>query len=511
MSNEFSRRGFMKKTVGVAGAAAVAPALPLSAAYARDRDERDRDDRRHMRIKPGPVGFTTFIHPTVALGTHKFSIGAASFIDAYVTLEGKNARIGNAVNLQDNDRLLNYYNRHNHRGVRGDLKIGDGTFTAHGVSFVGKVRIGDACGTGINAIVQNARVHDACFTGLVTQILGTRPHRPIEIPEASLVLFGARIRSQDDVAANIIPAPAPFSIFFADVDEENLVLARGFNLLHRAAQRVIPFSDVPGDPRNPGDDFPGLDVAFGKLGLAPPTIYRRGNGVIPGRQASLADLGFERFEPLSPVPTPSTPAPDNGGLGMNAPASDSPASGARFLIPRVASPELIDEGAGVVGGCELASGVIVGAGSYVLGDIAAAVSVGAGTVIGRHSSLHELTYTACRVGTNCIIGDHVVLHGPVELGNNVVVGDGAVIFGPTIRDGVRIGRNALVFGPVEVTEDVPDDAIIVPPGQEFLIAPSAPLARATMPTSPSMLAQWKRAQDAGSGCNCGIGGLVHLV
>ena len=418
----------------------------------------------------GPVGFTSFIHPTVKLETKKLDIGAASLIDAFVTLEGKSAQIGNAVNLQDNSRLLNFGTRG--KG-RGNLVLGDGTFTAHGVTFIGRVRIGEACGTGINAVVQNATLGDGSFVGLMAQIRGSSPEHPIVIPEASLVLFGARINEQADVAANIIPVPAPFSLFFADVDEENLVLARGFNLLYRAAGRMLPFSGQTGNPRNPGDGFPGIEEAFGKLSVAPPNIYRRGTGVIPGRQASLGDLGFGLFEPMFPVPTPSTPAPDQGGFGLNAPPSDSLESGARLVIPVVEDPELIADGAIVLGGCQLESGVQVGTGSYVLGDIAPTVSVGQGTIIGKNTSLHELTFTSCRVGSNCNIGDRVVLHGPVEIGDDVTIGDGAVLFGPVVSNGITIGPRALVFGPVEIIEDVPADAIIVAPGNEFLIAPSS--------------------------------------
>ncbi len=190
-----SRRTLVKAALG--GAAALSVPAAVSA-----QDE----PARAAAAATGPVGFTTFVHPTTGLDVDRFDIGAASLIDAFVSLEGRRARIGNAVNLQDNDRLLDFqpYGR-----GRGDLKIGDGTFTAHGVTFVGKVRIGEACGTGINAIVQNARVHDGSFVGLVAQILGSNPQRLIDIPEASLVLFGARIRRQSEVAANTIPVPAP--------------------------------------------------------------------------------------------------------------------------------------------------------------------------------------------------------------------------------------------------------------------------------------------------------------
>lgn len=498
-NNIYSRRDLLKISAAAVGAVA-APALAVGAGSEARAAEAESP-------AAGPVGFTSFIHPSAELNVKELSVGAASIIDAFVSLNGHRAEIGSAVNLQDNDRLLNF----SHGNGRGDLKIGDGSFTAHGVTFIGKVVIGEACGTGINAVVQNTTMGDASFIGLGARVLGSRPDHPIQIPDASLVLFGARIREQQDVPANIIPVPAPFSLFFADVDEENLVLARGFNLLYRAAARMIPFSDDPASPRNPGADFPDVASAFGKMSVAPPSIYRRGTGVIPGRQATLGDLGFARFEPLTPVPRSSTPAPDEGGVGLNASSSSSDESGARFVIPRVASPELISNGGIVLGGCELAEGVVVSSGAYVLGDVAPSVSIGRGTHIGSHTSVHELTFTSCRIGENCRIGERCVLHGPLEIGNNVTVGDGAILFGPTVRDNVTIGARALIFGPVEVTHDIPADAIVVAPGNEFLIAPSAPMsARLTLRHSQHMLAEWQAVQDSGSCCGCGLGSMALM-
>ncbi len=306
----------------------------------------------------------------------------------------------------------------------------------------------------------------------MARVLGQDPDQPIVVPEASLVLFGALITSQADVAANTIPVPAPFTLFSADVTEENLVLARGYNLFYRAAARMTPFSAITGDPRNPGENFPDMEQAFGKLSIAPPTVYRRGTAAIPTRAASFADLTFERFEPQ---------------CGLDVPSPDSPAAGARFIVPRVVSSELIDDAAIVIGGCDLASGVRIGRGSCLHGADAPAVSVGARTRIGRHSSLHELSLTACRVGADCVIGDRVVLHGPLEIGDRVRVGDGSVLFGPKVADGVTIGAGALIFGPVEVTSDVPAGAIIVPPGMEFLIAPSASNRGGSLPVSSTMM------------------------
>ena len=177
--------------------------------------------------------------------------------------------------------------------------------------------------------------------------------------------------------------------------------------------------------------------------------------------------------------------------------------------PGVASPELVDEGAIVLGGCDLAEGVRVGPGSCLHGADAPAISVGRRTQIGRNSSLHELSLTSCRIGADCIIGDRVVLHGPLEVGDRVRVGNGAVLFGPKIAAGVTIGAGALVFGPVEVTSDVPDGAVIVPPGMEFLIAPSAVKNRGSLPISALMLVPWLALQQAG-GSDCGLCALSLL-
>ena len=269
--------------------------------------------------RSGAVGYTSFIHPTAQVGTAFFSIGAQSLIEGQVKLQGASTRLGNASDLQDNSRLLNFGN------FPGDLVIGDGSFTAHNVTFIGRVVVGDAVGTVISAVVQNAIIGDASIVGFTAQILGTNPFAPIRIPDAHLVLFGARIKSQADVAANTIPIPAAFSLFASDVDSENVLLARAYNLLYRAAGRFTPFSSGPNDPGNPGANFPNLATAFGKFTVGPPTLDRRGTGVIPARQASLNDLGYQVFQPLAPPVTLNTAAPDKGGV--DAPPSTAPRPG----------------------------------------------------------------------------------------------------------------------------------------------------------------------------------------
>ena len=151
----------------------------------------------------------------------------------------------------------------------------------------------------------------------------------------------------------------------------------------------------------------------------------------------------------------------------------------------------------------------VGPGSYLHAGDSPAVSIGPDTRIGRNTSVHELTFTSTRIGANCTIGDRVVLHGPLDIGDNVTVGDRTVLFGPSVAPGVRIGRNVLAFGPIAITRDVPDDTILVPPGNEFLIAPSHPAASGTLTQHAEMRRQWREAQSRGGRCGCGVGIMLH--
>ncbi len=109
-------------------------------------------------ISAGPIGYTGFVHPSVKTTVARSSIGGASLIEALVVLHGDRADIGVACNLQDNDRLLDF--ERGGRRVAGDLVLGDGSFTEHGVTFIGKVHVGQGCGTVINAVVQNATIGD---------------------------------------------------------------------------------------------------------------------------------------------------------------------------------------------------------------------------------------------------------------------------------------------------------------------------------------------------------------
>ena len=205
--------------------------------------------------------------------------------------------------------------------------------------------------------------------------------------------------------------------------------------------------------------------------------------------------------------TLNTPAPDKGGV--DAPPSDSSEAAARFIVANVASPNLVDPAAVLVGGVQLAASVRVGAGSYLHGGDAPTVSVGAGTIIGQNTSVHELTFTSVTIGANAIIGDRVVLHGPLLLGDRVRVGNGTVLFGPRVAPGVNIGENVLAFGPIDITSDVPANSILVAPGNEALIAPSHSGPSGTRPLSTAMEEHWHNGRRFAGGCGCGLAAGLH--
>jgi len=90
------------------------------------------------------------------------------------------------------------------------------------------------------------------------------------------------------------------------------------------------------------------------------------------------------------------------------------------------------------------------------------VTLWCGNHVGHHS----------RIADNCFITSHVVISGGVEIGSNTFVGVNA-----TIRDHVRIGSNAVLGAGAIVTQDVPDEAVMVQPAAERSKVPSSKLRR----------------------------------
>jgi sugar O-acyltransferase (sialic acid O-acetyltransferase NeuD family) len=114
--------------------------------------------------------------------------------------------------------------------------------------------------------------------------------------------------------------------------------------------------------------------------------------------------------------------------------------------------------------------LVVGENCFILEDntvqpfvrIGNNVTLWCGNHVGHHS----------RIADNCFITSHVVISGGVAIGDNAFIGVNA-----TIRDHVRIGRNAVLGAGAIVTQDVPDDAVMIQPAAERSKVPSSKLRR----------------------------------
>ena len=127
------------------------------------------------------------------------------------------------------------------------------------------------------------------------------------------------------------------------------------------------------------------------------------------------------------------------------------------------SPSLPDDGlywvaetAVVVGRVRLGSDVSIWYGSVLRGDNEP-IEIGAGSQIQDNCTLHTDPGFPLTVGTGCVIGHNVVLHG-CTIGDATLIGMGAIIL-----NGARIGANCLVGAGALITEGkaFPDNSVIL--------------------------------------------------
>lgn len=105
--------------------------------------------------------------------------------------------------------------------------------------------------------------------------------------------------------------------------------------------------------------------------------------------------------------------------------------------------------------------------------------IGRGTILG-YGGVGVIIHSKSRIGSQCIIGQHVTVGGGNSrypgvptIGNNVRISHGAIVFGGiTIGNNVTIGANAVVNKPV------PDNAIVAGvPAKILRIKPDSEITR----------------------------------
>ena len=127
------------------------------------------------------------------------------------------------------------------------------------------------------------------------------------------------------------------------------------------------------------------------------------------------------------------------------------------------APDLPDDGsyyiadtAVLIGRVRLRTDASVWFGSVLRGDNEW-IELGERSQIQDNATLHTDPGFPLTIGSNCVIGHNVVMHGCV-VGDNSLVGMGAILM-----NGVKIGKNSLVGAGSVVTEGkiFPDNSLIV--------------------------------------------------
>jgi carbonic anhydrase/acetyltransferase-like protein (isoleucine patch superfamily) len=127
-------------------------------------------------------------------------------------------------------------------------------------------------------------------------------------------------------------------------------------------------------------------------------------------------------------------------------APDLPADGSYWIA----------ETATLIGRVRLKSQASVWFGSVLRGDNEW-IELGARSQIQDNATLHTDPGFPLTIGSDCVIGHNVVLHG-CTIGDNSLVGMGAIVL-----NGARIGRNCLIGAGALLTErkEFPDRSLIV--------------------------------------------------
>jgi len=127
------------------------------------------------------------------------------------------------------------------------------------------------------------------------------------------------------------------------------------------------------------------------------------------------------------------------------------------------APDLPDDGsyyiadtAVLIGRVRLKTDASVWFGSVLRGDNEW-IELGARSQIQDNATLHTDPGFPLTIGSDCVIGHNVVMHG-CTVGDNSLIGMGAILM-----NGVKIGKNSLVGAGAVVTEGktFPDNSLIV--------------------------------------------------
>jgi carbonic anhydrase/acetyltransferase-like protein (isoleucine patch superfamily) len=115
-------------------------------------------------------------------------------------------------------------------------------------------------------------------------------------------------------------------------------------------------------------------------------------------------------------------------------------------IPRIDETAFIAPTATIIGDVKIGAGSNIWFGAVLRGDFGS-IEIGKNTSIQEHVTVHMERGKGVKIGDNCIVGHHAMIHGPCEIGDGCLIGIGAnILHRSKLGEGVTIGSGAVVLG-----------------------------------------------------------------
>ena len=112
--------------------------------------------------------------------------------------------------------------------------------------------------------------------------------------------------------------------------------------------------------------------------------------------------------------------------------------------PKIHKSVYIAPTAVIIGDVKIGEWSNIWFGAVLRGD-SGPITIGKNTSIQENVTIHMEKGTSVKIGTNCIIGHHAMIHGPVEIGDGCLIGIGANILHNTkMNDGSMIAAGAVI-------------------------------------------------------------------
>ncbi len=115
-------------------------------------------------------------------------------------------------------------------------------------------------------------------------------------------------------------------------------------------------------------------------------------------------------------------------------------------IPQIHESAYIAPTAVIIGDVTIGEGSNIWFGAVLRGDWGTII-IGVNTSIQENVSIHNTIGSTVKIGNDCIIGHHAMIHGPCEIGNGCLIGIGAnVLHRSKMGDGAVLGAGGVLIG-----------------------------------------------------------------